>query len=311
MTDKYPNISIAIPTYKCNDCILELYKRLKEIFEKNNIDHEIIFINDASPQNDWEAIKQIAEEDKRVKGINLSRNFGQHYAITAGLSQASGEWIVVMDCDLQDKPEEIINLYNKAKEGYDIVLAKRIKRKDKFIKKIFSKIFYNILGYLTNTKQDSSIANFGIYHKNVIKAVCNMHDSIRYFPAMIKWVGFKHTTIYVKHGEREIGKTSYSFKKLIDLSLDIMLAFSDKPLRLTAKFGLLVSLTSVVFAIYNLIKYLKGEIEVLGWSSLIISIWFLSGLIIFVLGIVGLYVGKTFEKVKNRPPYIISESVNC
>ena len=138
-----------------------------------------------------------------------------------------------------------------------------------------------------------------------------MHDSIRYFPAMIKWVGFKHTTIYVKHGEREIGKTSYSFKKLIDLSLDIMLAFSDKPLRLTAKFGLLVSLTSVVFAIYNLIKYLKGEIEVLGWSSLIISIWFLSGLIIFVLGIVGLYVGTTFEKVKNRPPYIIIESVNC
>nr|NQU89954.1 glycosyltransferase family 2 protein [Bacteroidota bacterium] len=146
-----PNISIVCPVYGCKTCLYELYLRLKETLETINQDFEIIMVNDASPDGAWDTIVEIAQKDKRVKGINFTRNFGQHYAITAGLNHCDGEWVVVMDCDLQDQPEEIIKLYNKAIEGYAIVFAKRSQRKDKWAKRMFSRFFYSILGYLTDT----------------------------------------------------------------------------------------------------------------------------------------------------------------
>ena len=312
MTDSSNNIliSIVIPTYKCENFILKLYERLTATLKSISDSYEIIFINDCSPQNDWQEIEKIANLDNKVKGIYLSRNFGQHPAITAGIENSHGKWIVVMDCDLQDQPEEITKLYNKTKEGYEIVFGQRLRRKDSFIKKNFSKLFYFVLGYLTGTKQDSSIGNFGIYHRNVINAILSMGDNTRYFPTMVRWVGFKYTSIEVIHNNREFGKTSYSLKKLINLALDVMIAFSDRPLRLTVKLGLLISLMSLIYTLYILIKYFMNQIIITGWASVIISIWFLSGLIIFLLGIIGLYIGKTFEKVKDRPIYIIREIVN-
>jgi dolichol-phosphate mannosyltransferase len=289
---------------------LELHFQLVENLSKITNNFEIIFINDASPDGAWETITEISKKDKRVKGINFSRNFGQHFAITAGLQHSTGNWIIVMDCDLQDQPDEIEKLYGKAMEGYDIVLASRTFRQDNYIKKMFSGLFYITLSYLTDTQQNPEVANFGIYHRKVIDSILLMGDSIRYFPTMVNWVGFRSVEIPVLHGKRFQGVTSYSFRRAFRLAIDVMFAFSDKPLRLTVKLGLTVSLLSVVFAIYNFILYLKGEIDVPGWASMIISIWFLSGLIIFVLGIVGLYIGKTFEKVKERPLFIIRESVN-
>jgi dolichol-phosphate mannosyltransferase len=306
----YKKISVIIPAYMCAETIPVLYNRLNECLLKITDSFEIIFINDNSPLNDWIEIEKIAIKDKNVIGINFSRNFGQHLAITAGIQKAQGEWIIVMDGDLQDKPEEIINLWNKAKEGYDIVYAQRINRKDSFFKKAFSIVFYKILGYLTDTKQDSSIGNFGIYNKIVINAILSMGDSIRYFPAMTRWVGFNSTAIEVEHSEREIGKTSYNIRKLVNLAINVMLAFSEKPLKLTVKLGLSISFLSIIFTIFTFLKYLLNDITVIGWTSVIISIWFFSGLIIFVLGILGLYIGKTFEKVKNRPLYIISKTLN-
>lgn len=300
--------SVVIPLYKCSSSINELNERLIKVLSKLSNEFEIIYVNDASPENDWEIVTQLSKKDKRVKGINFSRNFGQHYAITAGLDFANGDWVVVMDGDLQDQPEEIIKLYEKAKEGYDVVLAKRISRQDNFLKKLLSKYFYKVLSYLTETKQDYTIANFGIYRKKVIAAILEMKDNLRYFPTMVHWVGFKSTSIAVTHSKRLRGKTSYSLRSLIHLSIDVMLAFSDKPLRLTVKLGFSIALLSIIYAIITLIKYFTGQIEILGWTSMIISIWFLSGVIITVLGIVGLYIGKIFEKVKNRPFYIIDET---
>ncbi len=303
-------ISVVTPVYGCKTALIELYIRLKDTLDKINPDFEIIFINDASPDGAWDTIVELAGKDSRVKGINFSRNFGQHYAITAGLDHCKGEWVVVMDCDLQDQPEEILKLYNKVLEGYDIVLARRLYRKDGIIKKQISKYFYLFLGYISENQQDYTVANFGIYHNKVIKAVISMKDSVRYFPTMVRWVGFKTTKVEVLHSERPSGKTSYTFNKLFKLALDVILSYSDKPLRLTVKFGLLISFLSLLFAIYNLYRFLTGQIVVAGWTSLIISVWFLSGMIIFILGIVGLYVGKTFEKVKERPIYIIKEIIN-
>jgi polyisoprenyl-phosphate glycosyltransferase len=305
-----PLISIVSPVYRAEKILPELIKRIEESVGTITQDFEIILVDDNSPDKSWEVIEIISEKDPKIKGLKLSRNFGQHYAITAGLDYAEGEWIVVMDCDLQDKPEEIPKLFQKVGEGYDVVLARRNERKDKFFKKFFSKFFYRTLGYLTGSQQDESVANFGIYNRKVINAVVSMRESIRYFPTMIKWVGFKTTKVNVEHDERLEGESSYNFKRLMDLALDIILAFSDKPIRLAIKFGLLISLGSLIVALVYLIKYLSGDVVVLGYTSLIISLWLLSGIIISTLGIIGLYVGKIFEGVKKRPIYIIEKTTN-
>lgn len=303
------HISVVIPLYKCSLFINELSRRLINTLSSISEDFEIIFVNDASPENDWEIVVELSKKEYRIKGINFSRNFGQHHAITAGLDYAKGEWIVVMDGDLQDQPEEIIKLYNKTYEGYDIVLARRNKRKDKFFKRFFSKLFYRTLAYLTGSNQDETIANFGIYSKQVISEIKKLRESIRYFPTMIKWVGFSTAKVNVEHLKREKGKSNYNFHRMLNLAFDIMLAFSTKPLRLTIKFGILVALISFAFGIYTLLKWLAGDISVLGYASLITSIWLLTGCILITLGVVGLYVGKTFEGVKNRPIYIIKKII--
>lgn len=307
---KSPVLSVVSPVYGCRNTLPELYQRLEKTLSSISERFEIILVDDASPDTAWDAITALASRDDRVKGIRLSRNFGQHYAITAGLECAAGEWVVVIDCDLQDRPEEIPNLYQTAKKGYDIVFGQRIQRKDNFLKKNFSRLFYKLLGFLTDTKQDSTISNFGIYHQNAVQAVGMMRDRQRYFPAMIQWVGFKKTSLPVKHGARRSGKSAYSLRKLARLSLDVILSSSDKPLRLTVKLGILISFLAFIYALINIFRYFSGEIEVMGWTSLIISIWFLAGVIIFLIGVVGLYVGKIFDSVKNRPAFIIKETVN-
>ena len=270
-------------------------------------DFEIILVDDYSPDNSWSKIEELSTKHPQVTGIKLSRNFGQHYAITAGLDQAKGEWMVVMDCDLQDRPEEIPALYEKAQEGFEAVFAQRVNRKDAFSKKMGSKVFYKTLGYLTGVDQDETVANFGIYHRRLIDEIVQMREKIRFFPAMVKWVGFRQTAIPVTHMENGERETTYSFKKLFNLALDIMLAYSDKPIRMTVKLGVGVALTGFLFAIFTLIRYWMGDIIVAGYASLIISIWLLTGFLLITLGMVGLYVGKIFEGVKNRPIYIVEK----
>jgi polyisoprenyl-phosphate glycosyltransferase len=305
-----PFITVISPVYRAEQIVPLLVTQLKNELTTITENYEIVLVEDDGPDKSWCAIEKEAQLDCRVKGIKLSRNFGQHYAITAGIDHAKGEWVVVMDCDLQDKPSEIKKLYNKALEGYDLVLARRAVRNDIYHKKLFSKLFYSTLGYLTGTLQDPAIANFGIYNYKVIDAIRCMREPIRYFPTMVRWVGFKRITLDVSHGAREIGETSYNFEKLMRLGLDIILANSDKPIRLTIKFGFLVALFSFAFGVYTIFQYFTGNIVVLGYTSLLISIWFLSGLILMVLGVLGLYLGKTFEGVKNRPIYIINKQLN-
>lgn len=298
-------LSIVSPVYRAENILEELILRIKSSISE--IEFEVILVDDGSPDKSWIKIEELASLHPEIRGIKLSRNFGQHYAITAGLDAAQGEWILVMDCDLQDRPEEIPGFLEKANQGYDVVLGKRKNRQDGFFKKLYSKIFYRTLAWLTGSQQDETIGNFGIYHRKVINEIIRMRESIRYFPTMVKWVGFNQTTLDVTHEKREEGKSNYNFKKLFNLALDIMLAYSDKPIRLTVKLGMLIALTGFLFALFTLYRYLKGEIIVAGYASLIISIWVLTGVLLVTLGMVGLYIGKTFEGVKNRPIYIIEK----
>ena len=303
-------ISVVSPVYRGEKMVSELVRRNVEALTGMGVDYEIILVNDASPDNSWTEIEKQCDLNPKVKGLNLSRNFGQHYAITAGLSYAQGEWIVVMDCDLQDRPEEIPNLYEKAQEGYDSVLAQRVQRSHGWFKKLGSKCFYKVFSYLTETKQDASVANFGIYNRKVIDAVLSMGDAMRYFPTQIQWVGFKRAYLPIQHDERAEGKSTYNLSRLFRLAFDTIISFSDKPMRLMVKMGLFVTLASFIVGIVFLVRYCLGEIEVLGFTSLIISLWLLGGIIISLIGVVGIYLGKLFEKAKDRPTFIVNQKLN-
>lgn len=304
-------ISIVSPVYNAEKTLNQLVDKILENIPKDFDDYEIILVDDYSRDNSWKVLKKLAENNTKIKALALSRNFGQHYAITAGLDEVSSEWVVVMDCDLQDRPEEIPKLYEATLGGFDIVLARRKERQDSYFKRLSSKIFYKTLGYLTGTQQDEAIANFGIYHCKVIDAIKTMRESIRYFPSMVRWVGFKSTSVNVEHNDCQEGKTNYNLSKLIKLALDIILAYSDKLIIMFTKFGMIISCLSILVALYFLLEWFFGHILVPGYASLIISLWFLSGIIITSLGVVGLYIGKIFEGVKNRPLYIIAKKINC
>lgn len=306
--DSQTTLSIVVPVYRGRDCLDELYRRLIDSLTQITNRFEIILVDDGCPENSWEKIAQLANTDERVIGVKLSRNFGQHAAITAGLDRSKGTWIVVMDCDLQDQPEEIHRLFQKKDDGYPVVFARREHRQDSLYRKAGSFLFSKILAYLTDTPHDASIANFGIYHRRVIEAVVHMREKMRFFPLMVKWSGFRSAIINVKHAKRLTGRSSYSLFRLIRLASEVAIAYSNKPLRLIIAIGFFISTLAFSFAVYLFALAAKGQVEVMGWSSIMVSIWFLAGLTLMTLGIVGLYVGKTFDETKQRPIYVIQET---
>ena len=301
--------SIVSPVYQAENLVDELVQRLHGAMAELSAAYEIVLVDDRSTDRSWERIQAQAQRDARVRGLRLSRNFGQHRAITAGLDHCRGEWVVVLDCDLQDRPEEIPALFAAAQRGYDLVLARRTVRRDSWHQKLLSRLFYRVLSYLTEVPQSLEVANFGIYHRQVIQAVLLMRESIRYFPTMVRWVGFRAGYLEVEHARRPAGASSYSLSRRLQLGLDILLANSDKPLRLAVKWGLLLAGGSFAFVPVTLLRYWLGQITQPGYTSLIISISFFAGLLLAVTGMVGLYIGKTFEQVKNRPLYLIDEEL--
>ncbi len=302
-----PKISFVSPVYKAEYNLEKLVSEIINTMATINETFEIVLVDDRSPDNSWQVMKSLAQKNPQVKCIRLSKNFGQHPAIMAGLVSARGDWVVVLDCDLQDQPKEFLKLYNKALEGYDVVLAKRSWRKDSFLKKMSSSFFSKIYGFFTDTKYDNEIANFGIYNRKVIDSILQVSDYIKFFPLFVKFVGFNSTSVEVEHSNRQEGKSSYTISTLISLAFNTIISFSNKPLKLFVKFGMLISFLSFMSGLYTIYLSWKGEIEVLGYSSLIVSIWFLSGVIITTIGITGIYVGKIFDQVKRRPVYIIDE----
>ena len=302
-------ISIVSPVYRAEKILPILVSEINLVMERIGEDYEIILVDDRSPDNSWEVMKVLSSQNPKIKSIRLSRNFGQHSAIFAGLTKTKGDWVVVMDCDMQDQPKEIAKLYKKALEGYDIVLGQRENRKDKFLKKLSSKLFYKVFNYLSGGQFNNEIGNFGIYKKKVIDSILNINDYIKFFPLFINWVGFKSTSIPIEHSSREEGKSSYSISRLLKLAFNVIISFSDKPLRLFINFGLGISILSFILGIYYLYLAITHRITQPGFSSLILSIWFLSGIIISCIGIVGVYLGKTFDQAKNRPTFIIDEEL--
>ena len=303
-----PKISIVIPVYKAQECLDELYRRLCASLEPDLADFEVILVEDCGGDRSWELIQELSKKDPRIKGIQFSRNFGQHHGITAGLDHCEGDWTVVMDCDLQDRPEEIPNLYRKAQEGYDVVLAKRTHRKDKPSKIFGSSFFYEVFFYMTDIRYDRQVGNFRILSRKVVKNLRTMREQLRFFVGQVHWLGFSTSSIDVQHDPRFKGQTTYTYKKLFKLAFEAILDYSDKPLRLSVKFGFMMAFVSFIFGLFIFGRALFYGSPVLGWSSLIVSLYFLSGVIITILGVIGIYLGKIFDETKRRPLYVISDT---
>ncbi|MDF1672020.1 MAG: glycosyltransferase family 2 protein [Vicingaceae bacterium] len=303
-------ISIVSPVYRAEPIVDKLVERIVASVSKLTSSYEIILVEDGGNDGSWQKIKENCVKNTNVKGVKLSKNYGQQHALQAGLDFAKGNYIVTMDCDLQDQPEEIYKLFNKCKEGVEIVVASRKDRQDGAFKKMLSRIFYGVLGYLTETKQDRTVANFACYQRKAVDAMAQVKDHNRYYPMLQQLVGFKYVKVEIEHADREEGNSSYSFGKRMRLAMDTILTFSDKPLRLTVKFGVLLSFLSICVAIIMVVMYFFSDVKAEGWASLALMISFFSGLIIAVLGVVGLYVGRTFESVKQRPTYIVQEIKN-
>lgn len=309
-TQRLPDISVVTPVYGCRGCLVQLYSRLRKTLEQISPNFEIIMVDDASPDNGWAMIEEICAGDQRVKGIRLSRNFGQHRAITAGLDHAKGEWTVVMDCDLQDQPEEILKLYARAAEGFDVVFGRRVDRHDGLLKRTSSHFFNIFMSMMMDQKLDPATANFGIYRRPVIDGFKRIHDVDRSFPVFVRWLGFRRTTVDIDHAERADGRSSYTLLKLISFAVANVTSYSNKPLILSTYFGLIMSAGSIFTAAFFVARYLRHGVGVEGWTSLMVSLYFLCGLLFANLGILGLYVGKAFDQAKGRPLYVIETAVN-
>jgi len=289
----------------------ELVHRLSSSIGTITDDYEIILVNDASPDNTWEVIQIECSKSTKVKGINLSRNFGQPYAISAGLSFAKGEWVVVMDCDLQDLPEEIPHLYKKTQEGFDIVVARRTVKHVGRWKRFSSSLFHWFFGLLSGTKSDSSESNFGIYNQKVITTFNNIPSYTRSFSTIIKTFGFKRTFLEIEQAERAEGHSSYTLRKLLYITYEVIISNTNRPLRFAVALGFMLSGLSFLLALYNIFAKLAGIITLPGYTTTVFSIWFVGGLILFVVGVLGLYVGKIFDQVKGLPSYIIRDTINA
>jgi glycosyltransferase involved in cell wall biosynthesis len=304
-------ISVVIPVLNESEVIEELVRRVKLNVESITSQFEIIIIDDGSMDETWNIFCRIASYDKRIKGLKLSRNFGQHFAITSGLRMSKGEFVVVMDGDLQDKPEVIPDLFHKAQEGFDVVFVARKNRPERLYYIILQKIFYLFLRKLSGIDFDSRMANYSIISKKVVQAFNSFPEYARFYASTIKWLGFKSTTTYIlaDHGTRYAGRPSYTLKKRFKLATDVILSFSERPLNFAIGLGLSISTLSFFVLLYLIIGSYFFGFSVIGWPSLISSVFFIGGINLIVAGIIGVYIGRIFIQVKNRPLYIVEEKI--
>jgi len=299
------HLSVVTPVYRAEGCLEELYRRLVAALSGITQDFEIIMVEDCGGDHSWEIIRDLARRDPRVKGLQFSRNFGQHYGITAGLDHCDGDWVVVMDCDLQDRPEEIPRLYARAREGYEIVIGHRGKRNDPLRKRVASWVFYQLFSWLADIDYDGQAGNFRIVSRKVVESVRQMREQLRFFGGLITWMGFPTAAIDVQHDERYAGPSTYTLAKLWKLAFETIVAYSDKPLRLSVRFGFVLALLAFCYGLYIVVHALLYGSAISGWASLIVSLYLIGGIIIAILGVIGIYLGKAFDEAKKRPLYIV------
>lgn len=304
-----PEISIVSPVYNAEKIVRVLVDRLKEQLHEMGLTFEIVLVDDGSKDESWTAIQEICRVEPDVRGIKLSRNFGQHYAVTAGLEYVRGKIVVLMDCDLQDDPAHLPRLLGKYREGYEIVFTKRINRRHSFLKSILAKL-YNFCFYIfADSDYDVDFGSLTLFSDRVRRQFLRIKDKDRLYIQVLRWLGFKSTFVEVEHRNRIQGTSSYSFSKLMALAIQGWTSHSVKLLRFSTYFGFALAFFSLLAGIVVIVLKISLGFQA-GWASVIVSILFSTGVIQISIGILGIYLGKTFEQSKNRPLYIVEEELN-
>ncbi len=302
-------LSVVIPVYGCAACLNTLYSRLLQVLENIAGDFEMIFVDDCANDDSWTVLAQLALKDVRVVAIRLSRNFGQHAAITAGISQSTGDWVVVMDCDLQDPPEEIPRLLVEARKGIDIVYAKRKQKKHSLLRRAAAICYAKILQLLANVNIDGEYGSFSIISRKVASNFVQFKDQDRHYLYILQWLGFNSAAIEYEHAERHSGPSSYTFSVLIKHALNGLFFQTTVLLRWIVSLGFLISALGVILAMYYVYRYLAYS-SAPGWTSLAVLILVMSGVIIASLGVVALYIERIFFQVRQRPIFVIDKKIN-
>jgi glycosyltransferase involved in cell wall biosynthesis len=306
----HPQLSVVIPVYNSGSIFPELYRRLVSVLEMVDKQFEIIAVLDGCRDRSVEVIGEIAVRDPRVKFIEFSRNFGHQAAITAGLQSASGETVVVMDDDLEDPPEILPQFFAKMNEGFDVVYGVRKTRRRALPYRLMYRLFYRLLGHLVAIKIPYDAGDFCVMRRRVVDTLNAMPESNRYLRGMRAWCGFRQTGLEYDRGERFASESGYTLKKYFALALDAIFSFSYKPLKFVSMAGGVIAAISFVYAIRLIIGRLTGEYQnVPGWTSLQVSILFLSGIQLISIGIVGEYLARIYDEVKRRPRYVVRRAV--
>lgn len=303
-------IAVVVPVYMGKAHLQELCRRATATLGSISDRFSIVLVDDCSPDDAWREIVALSATDDRIRGIQLSRNFGQHHAITAGIDYARARCYVVMDCDLQDAPEDIPKLYAKFKEGFDIVVAKRNREGHGVFKRVSSRAFYAVFNRLSGLRLDPEVTTYSIFSDRVASGLRQMREQMRCLPANLSFMGFDVGHVEVPHYARSQGKSSYTVGKLFSFATSILLAHSQMPLMITAVAGLIVAMFALLAASAIIVRTLIWGSPVVGWSSLIVAVFLMGGFQIFTAGVIGMYVGKALEEAKRRPLYFVRNSVN-
>lgn len=302
-------VSVIIPIYNEEKNIFNLYDRLTGVLQGLGETYELIFVNDGSRDNSIALIKTLADRDEKVKYINFSRNFGHQIAVSAGLDHTSGKAVVIIDADLQDPPELILDLYRKMQEGYEVVYARRRKRQgESFMKLLTAKYFYRILAKITSVEIPVDTGDFRIMSDKIVQVLRQMPEQNKFLRGQISWAGFRQTFVEYDRSERLAGETGYTYRKMIRFALDGITSFSDFPLKVATMLGFGVSGIAFLVMLYALHSHFILGDAVPGWTSLILSILFLGGIQLITIGIIGEYISRISNNVRNRPLYIISDT---
>lgn len=306
-------VSVVVPVFDSEATVRILYEECRaELSRLDDVtDFEFVFVDDGSRDRSWAAIEELGMTDGRVRGARLSRNFGQHHALSAGLDLCRGDWVITMDADLQDEPADLGKLWAIARKGgVDVVNARRIGRRDPVWKRMSSWAFHVVFEWLAGLSYDRRVANYRMMRREVVAALRQMREQSPSIGAQIQWLGFRTVYVDVQHRDRRAGRSTYDVRRLFRLAVSTAIAFSNKPLRLSIGLGLSIASLAALASIWVATRALFSGIPVEGWASLMVSIWFIGGIVIANLGVLGIYLGRVYDEAKGRPTYVVAERLN-
>ena len=306
----YPTISIVLPVFNEEQSLTALHERLSRVMRQLGETYELIFINDGSRDGSLELLKKLGEEDPALKVVSLSRNFGHQIAITCGLDYACGRAVVIMDADLQDPPELIPELIEKWREGYDVVYAVRERRRGETVfKRVTAALFYRLIRRLAHVEIPADTGDFRLLSRRAVEALKSSKERNRFIRGLVSWIGYRQTGVRFTREARASGKTKYRFRKMLKFSIDGIIGFSFFPLQVATYFGFLISGLSFLYIAYAVILKLLTDRPLIGWTSVIVAILFVGGVQLITVGVIGEYIGRIYEEVKQRPLYLVDEAL--